>query len=160
MHILTYRTFKDMRLPDSVLIPEFTPILGFNNSREDPKGDIWLPVTVGRREDKTTVTIKFSVLNIASRYTCILGRRWIHAMRGVPSTYHQVFRYPGVNGTIELHGDQNAAQECHDIVKETPPVLSSTPKILEVDAPNRNTLSSFKNDIPTTSKGKEVDLTK
>jgi hypothetical protein len=60
---------------------------------------------------------------------------------------------------MELHGDQNAAQECHDIVEETPPVLSLTPNIMEVDAPNRNTIPNCRNDIPTTSKGKEIDLT-
>ena len=96
------------------------------------------------------------MLNIASRYTSILGQKW----SGVPSTYHQVFRYLGPNGIMELHGDQNAAQECHEMIEAAPRTIETNSKIMAIE-PNNKVDSPNKNPDPTTSrKGKEVALSK
>lgn len=49
----------------------------------------------------------------------ILGRPWIHAMKAVPSTYHQCLKYP-YNGTeITIPGDPNPFQFCATL-KDSP----------------------------------------
>ncbi|XP_059637593.1 uncharacterized protein LOC132279586 [Cornus florida] len=45
------------------------------------------------------------------------GKGWIHRVRGVPSTLHQVMRCLAPDGTkvIDIHGDQVAAKECYSV---------------------------------------------
>ncbi|XP_038678369.1 uncharacterized protein LOC119979810 [Tripterygium wilfordii] len=49
--------------------------------------------------------IRFSILDSLSDYNAILGHHWLHAIRVVPSTYHQILRYPTNGGIKEIMGD-------------------------------------------------------
>ena len=42
----------------------------------------------------------------------ILGRSWLHAMGAVPSTLHQLLRFPTEHGIEEVRGDQLQAENC------------------------------------------------
>jgi len=53
-------------------------------------GDITLPVYAAG----VNLHITFIVLDSPSAYNVILGRPGIHDMRAVPSTFHQVIRFP------------------------------------------------------------------
>ena len=83
---------------------------------EWPVGKIILPVRAG----SMTKQVKFWVLKVPSTYNIILGRTWLHAMRSVVSTYHQVMRFPNEVGVIEeVLGDQIMSKQCFVTVNGT-----------------------------------------
>ena len=53
------------------------------------------------------MNINFVVLDSPSAYNMILGRPWIHKMRAVPSTFHQVIVFPTKWGIKEIKGEQS-----------------------------------------------------
>jgi len=48
--------------------------------------------------DPFNVVTEFCVLNVQFPYNAILGRPWIHMMRAISSTHHQVMKYPTPSG--------------------------------------------------------------
>ncbi|RVW21287.1 hypothetical protein CK203_110079 [Vitis vinifera] len=59
---------------------------GFNGSSTISLGDIVLPVQAG----PVTLNVQFSVVQDLSPFNVILGRTWLHYMKAIPSTYHQM----------------------------------------------------------------------
>lgn len=58
-----------------------------------------------------------------SSYNAIIGRMWLHRMKEISSTYHQMVKYPGTDGIECIRGNQKAAKQCLvQIVKKTPKV--------------------------------------
>ena len=49
-------------------------------------------------------------------YNAILGRVWLHAMKAVPSTYHQMISYLTESGQVDLQGSQLAARQCYQLL--------------------------------------------
>ncbi|XP_028065850.1 uncharacterized protein LOC114268815 [Camellia sinensis] len=84
------------------------PLVGFNSQPEWLLGRIVLPVVAGTK----TLQIEFLVINTPSPYNAILGRPWIHRMEAVPSTYHQLIRFPTEHGVEQISGDQVASKYC------------------------------------------------
>ena len=60
--------------------------------------------------DSYNVVTEFSILNVPSPYNAILGRPWIHMMRAVPSTHHQLLKYLTPFWTANIRGDQAMAR--------------------------------------------------
>ena len=86
-----------------------TVLTGFNGESTTAVGKIKLPVfTAG--ENKMT---SFLVLDCPSAYNIILGRPWIHAMKVVPSTYHQRIRFPTNREIKEIKGCQKVVRTCY-----------------------------------------------
>ena len=107
--IMYYETFKQLKLEDKDLAPTVSSQIGFNSMPEWPVGKIILPV----RARSMTKQMEFCVLKVPSTYNIILGRTWLHAMRSVASTYHQVLRFPNEAGVIEkVFGDQIMSKQC------------------------------------------------
>ena len=74
---------------------------------ETTKGEIILQVNVAG----TIQEIKFHVIEGDMRYNALLGRPWIHNMRAVPSTLHQILKFPTSDGVKTVYGEQHAAKE-------------------------------------------------
>ena len=57
--------------------------------------------------------VKFLVVDIRLAMNVIMGREWIHAVKGVESTLHQVMRCQSPNGlyTIDIKGDQSQSKD-------------------------------------------------
>ena len=51
------------------------------------------------------VVTKFCVFDVESSYNAILGRSQIHTMKVVPSTLHQLLKYPTPSGMADIRGD-------------------------------------------------------
>ncbi|XP_026420710.1 uncharacterized protein LOC113316777 [Papaver somniferum] len=109
VEILFYETFKQMGLKDECLIPSTYNIFGFNRSSTRPRGEITLEIRVGIILTLTT----FCVVDVLSPYTAIVGRSWIHGIKGVASTYHQRLRFPTPDGVAEIIGDSSEAKYCY-----------------------------------------------
>nr|CAN74391.1 hypothetical protein VITISV_042652 [Vitis vinifera] len=87
---------------------------GFNGSSTTSLGDIVLPVQAG----PITLNVQFSVVQELSPFNIILGRTWLHYMKAIPSTYHQMVSFLTNEGQIDLYGSQLAARQCYQIARE------------------------------------------
>nr|CAN61391.1 hypothetical protein VITISV_014768 [Vitis vinifera] len=87
---------------------------GFNGSSTTSLGDIVLPVQAG----PVTLNVQFSVVQELSPFNIILGRAWLHYMKAIPSTYHQMVSFLTNEGQIDLYGSQLAARQCYQIARE------------------------------------------
>ncbi|XP_059634040.1 uncharacterized protein LOC132276573 [Cornus florida] len=85
----------------------------FDGKRVEPVGTVEVAVHAAERVLMET----FVVVEIHPSYNLLMGRGWIHRVRGVPSTLHQVMRCLAPDGTkvIDIHGDQVAAKECYSV---------------------------------------------
>ncbi|RVX11836.1 hypothetical protein CK203_009438 [Vitis vinifera] len=75
---------------------------GFNGSSTTSLGDIILPVQAG----PVTLNVQFSVVQELSPFNVILGRTWLHYMKAIPSTYHQMVSFLTNEGQTDLYGSQ------------------------------------------------------
>ncbi|XP_034689101.1 uncharacterized protein LOC117916970 [Vitis riparia] len=87
---------------------------GFNGASTISLGDIVLPVQAG----PVTLNVQFSVVQDLSPFNIILGRTWLHCMKAIPSTYHQMVSFLTEDGQINLYGSQLAARQCYQIARE------------------------------------------
>ena len=65
-----------------------------------------LPVQAG----PVTLKVQFSVVEDFSPFNAILGRTWLHYMKAIPSTYHQMVSFLIEDGQIDLYGSQLATR--------------------------------------------------
>ncbi|GMN61790.1 hypothetical protein TIFTF001_030883 [Ficus carica] len=65
-------------------------LVGFNGESPQTVGKIQLSIFIGGENKLTT----FLAMDCPSAYNIILARSWIHLLKAVPSTYHQVNPFP------------------------------------------------------------------
>ncbi|KAL6327105.1 hypothetical protein AAG906_014349 [Vitis piasezkii] len=87
---------------------------GFNGASTTSLGDIVLSVQAGL----VTLNMQFSVVEDLSPFNAILGRTWLHYMKVIPSTYHQMVSFLTEDGQIDLYDSQLAARQCYQIARE------------------------------------------
>jgi len=58
------------------------------------------------RVDPFNVITVFSILDIPFLYNTIFGRLWIHMIRVILSTHHQLLKYPTPSRMTNIKGDQ------------------------------------------------------
>ncbi|KAG5532133.1 hypothetical protein RHGRI_026670 [Rhododendron griersonianum] len=115
--VLYYDAFKKLGLKQTDLEQSITPLVGFGASAVWPLGKVTLPVRAG------TVVLRtdFLVVDVPSSYNAIIGRTWLHKIRAVSSTYHQMVKFPGSDGIEKIKGNQKSAQQCLiSIIKKVP----------------------------------------
>ena len=78
-----------------------------------PLGLVQLVLTLGDPPCQATTAVRFLIVDAPSAYNILLGRPSLSAIRGVPSTYHMVIKFPIVNGVGMVRGDQRVARECY-----------------------------------------------
>ncbi|XP_038699649.1 uncharacterized protein LOC119996942 [Tripterygium wilfordii] len=106
--IMYYSLFQKLGKTYADLIPVPTHLVGLNVTPIWPLGRIRMPVTAGPR----TVEVDFVVIDLPSTYNAIMGRTWLHVMKVVPSSYHQMLKFPFGEKVVEIRGDQAASKEC------------------------------------------------
>ncbi|XP_034701087.1 uncharacterized protein LOC117926120 [Vitis riparia] len=101
---------------------------GFNGATTTSLGDIILPVQAG----PVTLNVQFLVVQDLSPFNVILGRTWLHYIKVIPSTYHQMVSFLTEDGQIDLYDNQLVARQCYQIARkvgtsqEDKPLLEST----------------------------------
>ncbi|KAK0605617.1 hypothetical protein LWI29_028914 [Acer saccharum] len=98
-----------MQVDESKLSRRTTMLTGFSGEQKSTLGEIVLPVYA----EGVNLYINFLVLDCQSPYNAILGRPWIHELKAIPSTYHQLIKFPTKWGVKEIKGEQRAARECY-----------------------------------------------
>uniref|UniRef100_A0A2N9F8L8 Uncharacterized protein n=1 Tax=Fagus sylvatica TaxID=28930 RepID=A0A2N9F8L8_FAGSY len=100
--------FHGLGLKQSDLQPYDAPLFGFSGESIRPMGRITLKVHTG----PISLETEFVVIDVPSPYTAIMGRRWLHRLKAVPSSFHQKLRFPTDFGIMEIKGDQVASKQC------------------------------------------------
>ncbi|XP_028112458.1 uncharacterized protein LOC114310614 [Camellia sinensis] len=103
--VMYYETFIKLGFNQLDLSPAPHPLFGFNANPEYPLGKITLPVQAGSR----TMDVEFLVIKLPSPYNIIMERTLLHAIQAVPSTYHQLLRFPTQHGIEQIRGSRHSA---------------------------------------------------
>ena len=104
-------TFNQMRVPIDHLHSAGRVLSGFNGATTLSVGDTTFSVKAG----PITKQVLFTMVEDLGPYNAILGRAWLHAMKEVPSTYHQTVSYLTESGQVDLHGSELTARQCYQL---------------------------------------------
>lgn len=121
-NIIRSMVVEQLDVQDQV-VPATLVLNGFNMACETTKGKITLPVNVAGTIQET----KFHIIEGDMRYNALFETPWIHNMRAVPSTLHQVLKFPIPEGIKTIYREQPTTKEMF-IIDEVIPIssLSST----------------------------------
>ncbi|KAL6316682.1 hypothetical protein AAG906_019598 [Vitis piasezkii] len=97
--LLQVAVIKQMGFIPSSLENPGRILSGFNGSSTTSLRDITL-VQAG----PVILNVLFSVVEDLSHFNVILGRTWLHGMKVIPSTYHQMVNFITQDGQIDLYG--------------------------------------------------------
>ncbi|XP_056848891.1 uncharacterized protein LOC130499023 [Raphanus sativus] len=108
-NIIFHSAFADLGLEPTALTRRATPLVGFSGEVKQTLGQVLLPVYAKGVNQATN----FLVVDCPSSYNVILGRPWIHDMGAVPSTLHQLVKFPTPWGIKAIKGDHENARSCY-----------------------------------------------
>ncbi|XP_059285933.1 uncharacterized protein LOC132039474 [Lycium ferocissimum] len=114
-NIIRWKVVEQLSMLDQI-VPTTRVLNGFNMACETTKGEITLPVNTAGVVQHT----KFYVIDGEMKYNALLGRPWIHMMRAVPSTLHQLLKFPTPDGIKKIQGEQLAAKEMFAVEEVAP----------------------------------------
>ena len=80
--------------------------------------------------------VEFLGVRLPSPYNLIKGRSWFHTLQAIPSTYHQLLRFPTKHGSEQIRGSQKSSQACYLLAAKTPKEL----QVNSIEVPNREIL--------------------
>ena len=83
-------------------------LVEFNSMQTHLLGEIVLLISAG----PVTALVSLMVIDELSSFNAILGCTWIHAMKALPSSYHQRLSFLTPQGHVDISGDQQAAKTC------------------------------------------------
>ncbi|XP_026378427.1 uncharacterized protein LOC113272848 [Papaver somniferum] len=109
LNVLFYEPYLRMVLTVEQMDSSTCTIYGSNGAVSIPKREIVLQVRAGPLVTST----RFCVVEAPSPYNVIMGRLWVHRLRGTTSTYHQYLRFPTPMGEMDIKGDQQDARICN-----------------------------------------------
>ncbi|XP_070054366.1 uncharacterized protein [Nicotiana tomentosiformis] len=130
-NIIQWRVLEQAKLTGSI-IPTTKLLAGYNLASVMTRGDILL-LTNAEGVMKTTL---FEVVDGDMGYNIILGRPWLHEMKAIPSTYHQLLKFPTPEGMKQIIGDQPTAREMNAISVSSSKWKERTTQQLQELAPN------------------------
>ncbi|XP_019258614.1 PREDICTED: uncharacterized protein LOC109236836 [Nicotiana attenuata] len=105
-NVIRSKVIEQLGLLDQI-VPASRVLHGFDMAGEITKGEISLSVDMSGTVQNT----KFHVIGCDMRYNALLGKRRIHSMRALPSTLHQMTKYPTKDSITTIYGEQHAAKE-------------------------------------------------
>lgn len=122
-NLLQILAYRQIGLLPSVLENPRQILSGFNGVSTTSLGDVVLPIQAG----PVTQNVQFSVVKDRSTFNVIMGCTWLHNMKVIPSTYHQMVRYLTEDKQIDLLGSQLATRQCYEVMLESGAPSSSEP---------------------------------
>ena len=129
--------FKQMGFPPSTLENLGHVLSGFNGASTTSLGDIMLPIRVR----PVILNVQFSMIDDLSPFNAIMGRTWLHDMKAIPFTYHQIVSYLTEKGQINLYGSQLAAHQCYQVAREAGSNSDNEPPIGLMPYPHHDLFS-------------------
>ena len=108
-NIIFQAAYNDLGLGENALTRRITPLIGFSGEVKQTIGEVTLPVYA----EGINMSTKFLLVDCNSSYNMILGRPWIHGMGAVPSTLHQMVKFPTPWGIRAIRGDHEYSRLCY-----------------------------------------------
>ena len=96
--LLQLPAFKQMKLSLGVVNLAGRILSSFNGATKVTLGDVALLV----KARPVTQQVFFLIIEDLGPYNAIMGRAWLHSMKAVPSTYHQIVNYLTNIGQVDL----------------------------------------------------------
>ncbi|GJR90559.1 reverse transcriptase domain-containing protein [Tanacetum coccineum] len=94
------------------MVPATTHLVGFSGETIWPLGQIALLVKIGDETHSTSAWMNFMVVRSPSQHNAIIGRPGIRKIRVVPSTAHEMLKFPVEGGTVTLQSSRIIPMEC------------------------------------------------
>ncbi|GJS92965.1 reverse transcriptase domain-containing protein [Tanacetum coccineum] len=94
------------------MVPATTSLVGFSGEIKWPLGQITLLVKVRDDEHSTSSWMDFMVVRSTSPFNEIIGRPGLRKMKAVPSTTHEMIKFPVMGGTLTLRSSKIIPIEC------------------------------------------------
>ena len=122
-NLLQMSAFKQMGFSPSALENPGRTLSGFNRASSTSLGDVVLPV----QARPLVFNVQFSIVEDLSPFNTIMGRTWLHGMKAIPFTYHQMVSYLTEDRQVNLFESQLAARQCYQVVGESRSTSASEP---------------------------------
>ncbi|XP_021733161.1 uncharacterized protein LOC110699981 [Chenopodium quinoa] len=110
-NIIFKDTLDQASFKESDITKRSTVLVGFNGEPMNSLGEIQLPTLL----KGINMMHKFYVIDCKTAYNVIVGTPWIHKMKVIPSTYHQLLKFPNPWGVAVVEGDRKQARECYQL---------------------------------------------
>ncbi|XP_022883252.1 uncharacterized protein LOC111400002 [Olea europaea var. sylvestris] len=110
-NVLTWDAFLGLKVPQEKLKMVTTSLQGLGGATVIPEGTVELSVTLGMYSATVVIVTNFLVVKTPMAYNAIYGRPLLNAVGAVPSTYHQVMKFPTSRGNGSVRGDQQASRK-------------------------------------------------
>ncbi|GKF54077.1 hypothetical protein Tco_0160987 [Tanacetum coccineum] len=82
------------------MVPATTHLIRFSGETIWPLGQIALLVKIGDEVHSTSAWMNFMIIRTPSQHNAIIGRPCIRKIRVVPSTAHEMLKFPVEGGTV------------------------------------------------------------
>ncbi|KAL7243299.1 hypothetical protein ACSBR1_015659 [Camellia fascicularis] len=87
---MNYKTFKKLGLKEDDLTSFRNPLFNLNANLKFPIRATTLPIKDGTQ----TIEVNILVLKLFSSFNVIIESIWLHNLKAILSTYHQLLRFP------------------------------------------------------------------
>nr|GEV17333.1 reverse transcriptase domain-containing protein [Tanacetum cinerariifolium] len=105
----------------SQMIPAATSLTGFIGETIWPLGQLRLLVNIGDFTHSTKAWMNFMVVKLLSAYNGIIGRPGLKAIQAVPSTVHEILKFPVGGGIVTICCTILIPTKCTSVI--TSPVI-------------------------------------
>ncbi|GKA68001.1 reverse transcriptase domain-containing protein [Tanacetum coccineum] len=116
MEVLYEHCFNRLWLEiKSQMVPATTSLTGFSGETIWPLGQLRLLVTIGDAEHFTKACMNFMIVRSPSSYNDIIRRPGIREIQAVPSTAHEMLKFPVDGGVVTIRSIILTLNECATI---------------------------------------------
>nr|GEW42664.1 reverse transcriptase domain-containing protein [Tanacetum cinerariifolium] len=116
MEILYEHYFSRLRSDvKSQMVPATTSLTSFSGETIWPLGQLRLLVTIGDDTHSTKAWMNFMVVKSMSPYIGIIGRPGLKAIQAVPSTVHEMLKFPIEGGIATIRSTILIPTECASV---------------------------------------------
>nr|GEY15890.1 reverse transcriptase domain-containing protein [Tanacetum cinerariifolium] len=117
MEILYKHCFNRLR-PEvkNQMVLATTSLTGFNEETIWPLGQIRLLVTLGDTDQSTRAWMNFMIVRSLSPYNGIIGRPRIKEIQALPSTAHEMLKFPVDGGIVTIRSTILIPAECATVI--------------------------------------------
>ncbi|GJU74504.1 reverse transcriptase domain-containing protein [Tanacetum coccineum] len=117
------------------MVPATTSLTGFSRETIWPLGQLRLLVTIGDADHSTKAWMNFMIVRSLSLYNGIIGRSGIREIQSVPSTAHEMLKFPANGGIVTIRSTILIPAECTTVItssKEVPKEAKVRPKNFKI----------------------------
>ncbi|GJW65349.1 reverse transcriptase domain-containing protein [Tanacetum coccineum] len=94
------------------MVSATAPLISFSGEVIWPMRQILLPIKIGDTEHSTSTWMNFVVVRSPSPYNGIIGRPGVRKIQAIPSTTHEMLKFPVPGGILIMRSNRIIPLEC------------------------------------------------